>query len=142
MIRAYAADDLESILDIWLHASALAHDFVPRAFWESQLDNMRTIYLPASENCVYEVGAEIVGFYSLHEDTLAAIFVSPEHQGQGFGTALLDHAKTRRTRLRLSVYKENRASCDFYLSQGFSVVGERPDEHTGHPEYTMVYPAE
>ncbi|HAS8277925.1 TPA: GNAT family N-acetyltransferase, partial [Vibrio vulnificus] len=25
----------------------------------------------------------------------------------------------------------------FYLSQGFTVVSEQRDEHTGHPEYTM-----
>jgi putative acetyltransferase len=142
MIRKYAKGDLEAVLDIWLEASARAHDFVGREFWESRLDDMRTIYLPASENHVYEMDSGMVGFCSLHGDGLAALFVLPEHQGQGVGTALLDHAKARRPRLHLSVYKENRAACGFYLSQGFSVVREQPDEHTGHLEYTMVFPAE
>jgi len=142
MIRAYREKDLEAMLSIWLRASAKAHSFVGREYWESQIDNMRTVYIPASENYVYEIDSTIVGFYSLHGDTLAAIFVSPEHQGQGVGTALLDHAKTKRTQLKLTVYKENPASFGFYLSQGFCVVGEQPDEHTGHLEYSMLFTAE
>jgi len=103
---------------------------------------MRNIYIPASENYVYEVDSRIVGFYSLHENTLAAIFVLPEHQGQGIGTSLLNHAKNRRKKLKLSVYKENQASLAFYLSQGFSVLSEQADEHTGHHEYTMFFTSE
>ncbi len=141
MIRAYNENDLEDILNIWLQASAKAHDFVGREYWESQLENMRNTYIPSSENYVCEIDSKIIGFYSLHEDTLAAIFVSPKHQGHGVGTALLDHAKTKRTQLNLTVYKENQASYGFYLSQGFSVVSEQPDRHTGHLEYSMVFTA-
>ncbi len=39
--------------------------------------------------------------------------------------------------LTLSVYKENQASYQFYLSQGFNVISEQVDEYTGHLEYTM-----
>lgn len=129
-------------MNIWLQASVKAHDFVSREYWKSQLDKMRTVYIPASENYVYETDSKIIGFYSLHQDMLAAIFVSPEHQGRGVGTALLDHAKSKRTQLNLTVYKENQASYEFYLSQGFSVVREQSDEHTGHPEYSMIFTTE
>ncbi|WP_319541387.1 N-acetyltransferase [uncultured Pseudodesulfovibrio sp.] len=137
MIREYKDSDVEAVLNIWLQASIKAHDFVDRYFWESEQENMRNVYIPASENYVYELNARVIGFYSLHDDTLAALFVSPEHQGQGIGTALIKHAKTKRTQLGLSVYKENQASYGFYLSQGFSVVSEQVDQHTGHPEYSM-----
>jgi len=142
MIREYTNEDLDFILNIWLQASVKAHDFVDQGYWESQVENMRNIYIPASENYVYEVDSRIVGFYSLHENTLAAIFVLPEHQGQGIGTSLLNHAKSRRQTLELSVYKENQASLAFYLSQGFSVLSEQADEHTGHLEYIMGFTAE
>ncbi len=39
--------------------------------------------------------------------------------------------------LTLSVYKENEASYQFYLAQGFTVISEQTDEHSGHQEYTM-----
>ncbi|EGQ7769626.1 N-acetyltransferase [Vibrio parahaemolyticus] len=137
MIRKYNSNDLDSVLEIWLEASVKAHDFVPADFWGSQVENMRNIYIPASEVFVYEIESKIVGFYALYESTLAAIFVFPEFQGKCIGKQLLNHAKAQRAILSLSVYKENQASYQFYLSQGFAVVSEQLDEHTGHSEYTM-----
>ncbi|EGQ7940760.1 N-acetyltransferase [Vibrio vulnificus] len=137
MIRKYNENDMDSVLEIWLKASVRAHDFISAEFWESQVENMRSIYIPASETYVYEAESKVVGFCALYENSLAAIFVSPELQGKGIGKQLLSHAKTQRAELSLSVYKENQASYLFYLSQGFKVVSEQLDEHTGHPEYTM-----
>lgn len=138
MIRAYHEKDLDSVLKIWLNASVKAHDFVSAVFWESQVENMRTIYIPAADTYVYVTASQIVGFYALYHDNLAALFVAPEWQGQGIGKQLLNHAKAQRNRLTLSVYQENQASYQFYLSQDFKVVDERRDEHTGHPEYIMA----
>lgn len=137
MIRKYKEDDIKAVLDIWLTASIKAHDFVDIEFWESQVDNMRNLYIPVSETYILEKESEIVGFYSLHENMIAAIFVSPVHQNMGLGKQLLNHAKSQRKELVLSVYKENQASVDFYHSQGFSIISEQIDDHTGHLEYTM-----
>ncbi len=139
MIRKYHENDIDSVLDIWLTASIKAHDFVEPSFWKSQVDNMRHLYIPASEMYIYEQHAHIAGFYALHESNLAAIFVAPEFQGNGIGTQLITHAKTQRMTLTLSVYKENQASYQFYLSRGFQVICEQNDEHTGHLEYVMKY---
>lgn len=137
MIRRFVEDDMEAVLDIWLRASVKAHAFIDRDFWESRVGDMRDTYLPMAENHVFERDARVIGFYSLYENTLAALFVAPEHQGGGVGTVLIEHAQGRRAELDLTVYKENRASVAFYLSHGFSVAEERPDAHTGHPEYLM-----
>ena len=137
MISASTAKDIEAVLDIWLSASLKAHDFIEPAFWKSQTGNMRQIYLPAAETHVYKKNSEVMGFYALSGDTLAALFVKPEFQGQGIGKQLLAHARGRRNRLTLSVYKENESSCRFYLAQGFRIIREQPDVHTGHPEFVM-----
>ncbi|WP_149982429.1 N-acetyltransferase [Pseudoalteromonas rhizosphaerae] len=137
MIRKYNSNDLDLVIEIWLEASVKAHNFVSADFWESQVESMRNIYIPASEVFVYEIESKIVGFYALYENNLAAIFVLPAFQGKGIGKQLLSHAKAQRAILSLSVYKENQASYQFYLSQGFRIVSEQLDEHTGHPEYTM-----
>lgn len=125
------------MLEIWLKASIKAHDFVEPSFWETHVETMRNVYIPASETYVYVKDATVIGFYSLCDDNLAAIFVAPECQGRGVGKELLDDAKRRRRVLTLSVYKENTASCQFYLEQGFSIIREQVDEHTGHLEYIM-----
>lgn len=139
MIREYSDDDLPAILEIWLSASIEAHAFVEEGFWRSRLDAMRDVYIPAADTVVYEGASGPAGFYCLLGDTLAAIFVAPDQQGQGIGSALMAHAKQQRQHLKLTVYKANKPSVRFYEKQGFRVVAEQVDGHTGQPELVMQY---
>ncbi|MNJ69241.1 putative N-acetyltransferase YjaB [compost metagenome] len=79
----------------------------------------------------------MLGFYALHGDTLAAIFVSPLHQGRGIGKILIEHAVQQRGTLSLNVYKENAQSISFYLKYGFECMDEQVDPNTGHKEISM-----
>jgi len=141
MIRKFLSEDMDAVLDIWLSASLKAHDFVEANFWRSQLQNMRDIYIPASEVYIYEDKSEVLGFVALLDDRLAAIFVKPDKQGEGIGKALVEHAKTIRKTLTLSVYKANIASIHFYKSQGFFIIEESLDSATGQEEYVMRFPS-
>lgn len=139
MIREYQESDIEQVLNIWLTASIKAHSFVEPVFWESKVNDMRNMYIPGSQTFVFESNGQLAGFYSLLENTLAAIFVSPDLQGNGIGTALLDDARNRKDYLRLTVYRENLPSVNFYTKHGFVVIREQLDEHTGHAEVVMEY---
>jgi putative acetyltransferase len=138
-IRVFQPDDMEHVLTLWLEASAKAHDFIDRAFWESKVPDMRHRYLPAAETYVYDEAGTIKGFLSLHGNTLAALFVSPQFQGQGIGTQLMGKAKDMRRHLTLTVYKENHQAIAFYQACGFRIETEQTDEHTGHPELVMAF---
>ena len=139
-MRKFRQQDMEQVLGIWLEASAQAHHFIPRKFWESKLPDMRESYIPSSETYVYEDGGAVKGFIALHENTIAAIFASPENWNKGIGTLLMAQAKALFADLRLTVYKENANSIRFYKKCGFSIVREQIDEHTGHPELLMAFP--
>jgi len=139
MIRKLKAEETNDVLDIWVKASIEAHSFVSREFWKSRMDVMRDTYIPASDTYVFEENGIIKGFFSLHNDTLAAMFVSPESQGRGIGRRLMDKAKSLRNSLELTVYKENPKSVDFYKKCGFNIIKEQIDEHTGHIEILMKY---
>ncbi|WP_161866068.1 N-acetyltransferase [Pseudomonas yangonensis] len=137
MIRLYHPADSDAVLDLWLKASILAHDFVPESFWREQLPAMRDLYLPQAETLVLEEKGQVLGFASLHEQRLAALFVSPDAQGRGLGRRLLDEAKRRRDSLELGVYRANTRAVAFYRAGGFMTVDETRDPHTGQPELTM-----
>lgn len=139
MIRKYRESDIEQILDIWLSASIKAHSFVGSEYWKSKVGEMRDVYIPASETFVFESEGQVVGFYSLYGDTLAAIFVSPSLQGKGIGSMLMNDAKSRRECLQLSVYSDNTPSINFYKQHGFISLVEQIDEHTGHREFIMEH---
>jgi putative acetyltransferase len=137
VIRDFRSSDMEDVIRIWLDASVKAHDFIDPRYWQSQVGDMEGTYIPASETYVYEDEAGIKGFFSLHENTLAAVFVSPEHQGEGIGRALITRAKQLRRELELHVYKKNPKAVRFYERSGFEAVSETVDEHTGQPELVM-----
>jgi len=128
---------MKPVLDIWLEASVLAHDFIKREYWESKLNDIWDFYLPASETYVFEEDDAVRGFLSLFENTVAALFVSPAFQGKGIGIQLINKAKALRETLELSVYKKNGKSFEFYQRCGFTAAGERVDERTGEEEILM-----
>lgn len=141
MIREYQESDQDIVVNIWLEASVKAHHFLPRAYWESKAEDMRNIYIPAAKTYVYmeDLSSQVLGFISLVDNYIAAVFVLPECQGQGIGKQLIDDAKERYDRLELGVYVENIDATAFYKKQGFVIVDERMEEHTGYNEYIMVY---
>ncbi len=139
MIRAFKSTDMNDVLEIWLRASIEAHGFVDREFWESKVGDMRKTYIPASDTYVFLEDNVIKGFFSLHGDTLAAMFVTPGFQGRGIGRKLMEKAKSLRKKMDLTVYRENPGSIDFYRKCGFLTIKERVDEHTGRIEILMEY---
>jgi putative acetyltransferase len=139
MIRPFETSDMNDVLDIWLKASIQAHNFVDRRFWESKMDDMRNIYIPASDTYVFIEDDIISGFFSLHGDTMAAMFVAPDSQGRGVGQQMMKKATALRNKLYLAVYKENQRGIDFYKKCGFVISNEKVDEHTGYIEILMEY---
>jgi len=137
MIREFKQSDMQPVLDIWLAASIDAHSFIEREFWESNVQAMRDVYLPASEIYVSGDDGSINGFIALNGDSVAAIFVSPESQGKGIGTQLLNKAKESRSTLELCVYKENVKSFEFYRKHLFAAEGEHVDGRTGRVQILM-----
>ena len=137
MIRSGKNTDIERMTKIWLEASIKAHGFMPPDYWTSKANDMRNLYLPLSENYVYDDGGELLGFISIHNGTIAAIFVLPSRQGEGIGSKLIEFIKTKHKDLSLTVYKSNTASIAFYKKHGFVISEEQVDEHTGHPEIIM-----
>ncbi|WP_430734852.1 GNAT family N-acetyltransferase [Halodesulfovibrio aestuarii] len=140
MIRNFQQSDMEQVITIWLEASIQAHDFVAREFWESKSIDMRETYIPSSETYVYEEDGIIKGFIALYNNTVAALFISPSHQRHGIGSQLIAKSKEIRSKLELTVYKENHNSTTFYKKCGFKIMHEQIDTHTGYPELFMVFP--
>ncbi len=139
MIRKFENADIEIVVNIWLDASIMAHHFIEASYWHSKTDDMRNVYLPAATTYVYKDVGKILGFISMVGNYIAAVFVSPEFQRKGIGKQLIDFAKSKYDMLELAVYKENKASVDFYTRQGFQIMRENIEEHTGHAELVMRF---
>ncbi|MBA0187147.1 MULTISPECIES: GNAT family N-acetyltransferase [Pectobacterium] len=133
--------EMQGIIDVWYTTSLVCHDFVDRNFWHACKDDMRNEYIPAAETMVAKYKGKVIGFISLVDNTLAAIFLLPDYHGKGVGQALLANAFEKRDRLSLTVYEKNMAARNFYLKHGFTESNKSVDEHTGEVEITMEWNA-
>lgn len=139
MIRKATPRDMDRIIQIWLDASRSAHDFIPFEYWRDHVSDMRSKYLPQSTTFVCEHENAVVGFISLVNTDLAAIFVTPEQQHHGYGRQLIQFAKAQSEHLTLCVYKNNSEAVRFYLAAGFTSTEERLDPDTNQVEIVMAW---
>ncbi|MBI9061250.1 MAG: N-acetyltransferase [Marinilabiliaceae bacterium] len=138
-IRSIEKKDVETVVELWFQTSIIAHDFIPESYWAKNKDVMASIYLPNSETYVAIEDEKIVGFISMAENLLAAIFVDNKIQGRGTGKKLLNFIKKRRVKIQLKAYKRNTKTVDFYKSQDFNVISENKENETGEYEYLMEW---
>lgn len=75
---------------------------------------------------VAETDGEVVGFCSTHDGWIEQLYIHPDHQGRGLGSAFMTRAKARNDALQLWAFEQNTEAQGFYASHGFVVV-ERTD---------------
>ena len=90
---------------------------------------------------VAEAEDKIAGFANFSpvneqgQTELSAIYLYPEYQGHGIGSALLDKGITMLENLKevhLDVEKDNTIGTNFYKAKGFKIVDEYDDNFDGH----------
>jgi GNAT superfamily N-acetyltransferase len=64
-------------------------------------------------------GATIVGIIAFRDDWIDQLYVKPDAQARGCGTALLDAARSAFPRLHLWAFQRNHLACRFYETRGF-----------------------
>jgi len=138
-IRKSTPEDIPSIVDIWYHASVKAHDFISPQLWASHKKEMAEKYIPQAETYVVIENNLVVGFISMVNNYLAALFVKTDWQGKRTGTKLLNFIKKRRENIELKVFKKNTQSVAFYKHSGFTIVAEEIEKNTNEPELIMVW---
>lgn len=62
------------------------------------------------------------GLIAFHDDWIEQLYVLPEAQGRGIGTALLDVARQASARLQLWTFQRNARARRFYEARGFALV--------------------
>lgn len=154
-IREITASDVGPALDVWLKANAARDvDSPPEhvAIVRAQLSARATIRLV----CVEENGA-VVGFVTgeprvLDGDEvegaiqLLSIFVSPDVQGGGVGSRLMEAfvaAAERRGRVEIHLWVRtaNAGARRFYERYGFRAAGEQIDSDLALTSYVRSRPA-
>jgi len=110
------------VADVFLAARA-EMPYLPEVHTEAEIRGyVRDRLLRELEVSVAAEKGRLVGFVALADEWVKHLYVHPQAQSRGVGTALLDLAKERRSGgLRLWVFQENDAARRFYERHGFSL---------------------
>lgn len=110
-------------------------------------DEMMKHRLNHSFMYVAETDSELAGFVNFTPvdekglSELSAIYLDPDLQNRGIGTALLNegiHNIDGLKEIRLEVEKENKIGMSFYKAKGFDVVEEYDEDFDGHNLKTVI----
>jgi chorismate mutase/GNAT superfamily N-acetyltransferase len=143
VLRSATADDAGQLTELYLATRRAAEPAMPPQLHtaESVLAFM-TGAVADKEVWVADVD-QTVGFLTLDDAFLEALYVGPDHQGQGIGTALLDLAKARRPDgFALWVFASNAPARGFYHRHGLVELehtdGSGNEERS--PDVRMAWP--
>ncbi|MER3477191.1 MAG: GNAT family N-acetyltransferase, partial [Leptolyngbya sp. ERB_1_2] len=135
-IRSAVPEDHLALLDIWLGSVQKTHQFLTETDIQTLLPTVRDyLALPNLDLWVLCTDdGRAIGFMSLAESSIEALFIAPDWLRCGGGRALLAHARAVPGRpLRVDVNKQNSEAVQFYRASGFSVVGRSSTDGQGRP---------
>jgi len=135
-VRPARVEDRERLLELWEHSVRATHRFLG----ESDVAALRPLVAEELTSDALEwwvllsAAGALVGFLGFARNAIEALFIHPDHQGQGGGTFLVAHAqRLSGGALTVDVNEQNEAALRFYKGLGFSVVGRSPTDGGGRP---------
>ena len=136
-LRPVEPTDTQAVGDVFLAALA-GMTYLPELYTEEETRTfISDVLLPKNEVWVAEDGGRVIGFLGLWGDVVSHLWVYPDRQNQGVGTALIGLAKERRpSGLRLQVFQQNVGARRLYERHGFTLVrlADGSGNQEGEPE--------
>ena len=89
-LRRARPEDAAVIADIHLRSRRHGLPYLPEVHTDAETRYwVSEVMLPQQEVWVAEAAGGVAGFAALHEGWLEHLYIAPEHQGYGLGSALL-----------------------------------------------------
>jgi GNAT superfamily N-acetyltransferase len=123
LVRPAGDHDTDTIADVYI-ASYAGLTFLPKLHTDDETRGwVRAVMVPGHEVWVVEEDGNVVGFAALSDDMLGWIYVHPNAQSRGAGSALLDRAKLLRPHgFTLWTFQRNEGARRFYERHGLRLV--------------------
>ena len=142
IVRDAGRGDIPAIADVLMRSSRAAYTFMP---WTHGADDFADFVRASFDEWdavrVAETAGGRVGFHCLLGDVVDQLFVAPEAQRRGVGTALVrDVMALRPHGFTLRTFRANRAARAFYEACGLVAVGFGFSEAENEPDVTYRWP--
>lgn len=121
------------LVALWRRSVLATHTFLSVADVDALMSVVRHEVLGNLEVWVLENGGTPIGFMALHQNSVEALFMDPGHRRHGGGRQMLNHARSLKGPLVVDVNEQNPQALQFYLAEGFQVVGRSELDGGGRP---------
>lgn len=120
-VRRGSPSDAEAITNVFLAARLSAMPWLPIIHSPEEVTNWLANYvMPFSRIFVAELDGAVIGFATLRDNMLEHLYVRPEYQRHGIGSALLETMKMELDNcVRLYTHARNTLARRFYEKHGF-----------------------
>jgi len=125
-VRPMADVELDAVVELWHITKRAAYPYLPLEQTYTLADDNRFFRSHILPHCAVWVAAQgpvLLGFLAINGNYVDRLYVLPDHQRRGIGTALL--AKARELSpdsLELATHQQNVQARAFYEKQGFRAV--------------------
>jgi GNAT superfamily N-acetyltransferase len=135
-VRLARREEAAQLADLWLRSRRAAVPAIPPPVHgdEEVRAWFADVVLPTREVWVVE-GQPVLALLVLDGHWVDQLYVDPSYTGRGFGSVLVELAKTHRSYLELWTFQANHRARRFYERHGFEAVSETDgDNEEGAPD--------
>ena len=123
MIRKIKEEDLTKVMTIWVKGNFKANSFIEKDYWLEIYNNMKDKFLNFFETYVYIEDNVLLGFISINNNEIKAIYVKENNRRNGIGTKLINYCKenlNESNELFAKVFEKNMNGIIFFSKLQFN----------------------
>jgi len=122
-IQRCKACDVEAVTRLWRRSRDAVQPELEARMGNSASDDLEffeNVLIKTCDVWLITRNREPVGFLAIKEESIEQLYIDPDHQGQGLGSALIEHAKRcSPSCLALHTHVSNHNARRFYENRGF-----------------------
>lgn len=145
MIRKIKEEDLTNVMTIWVKGNFKANSFIEKDYWLEIYNQTKLDFLENYKTYVYVENDEILGFISICDNEIKAIYVKEEKRENGIGTKLLNHCRDNlgeNTEMYVKIFEKNMKGILFFSKRQFKNNKIQLNEQFNETEYIMTWKKE
>lgn len=145
MIRKIKEDDLTKVMTIWVKGNFKANSFIEKDYWLEIYNQTKVDFLENFKTYVYIENNEVLGFISIYDNEIKALFVKEENRGNEIGTKLLNYCKNNieeNSHIFIKIFEKNMNAIVFFSKLKFKNNKIQLNEKFNETEYVMTWKKE
>lgn len=129
-------------MTIWVKGNFKANSFIEKDYWLKIYNDIKIDFLEKWKTYVYIENDEVLGFISIDNNEIKAIFVKENYRGNEIGTKLINYYRNNlRTGEEVfsKIFKKNMNGIIFFSNLKFKNVKIQLNEKFNETEYIMTW---